>query len=265
MYEEKITINNRDKHPIVGMLRLPEKKGSWPLVIGSHGLYSRKERFYDHWISTWKLLHEEGYGTFLFDYTNNLGESYGLFENITVGQEVSDLEDVLSYFWTKQFVQKERIGLFGHSLGGMVELITASSMHTLHALIAIAPVFNFQIVRTMQVGAEGVHAWKERGYTKMFSRSLNEEFKVNYSFYEEGISYDMACIAGKIQTPVLVVQGDQDTSVPVNHAYDLIRCLHYPNELMIVENGDHNMRMEDYQRMIANKTLLFFNQYLKGI
>jgi dipeptidyl aminopeptidase/acylaminoacyl peptidase len=265
MYQEKITILNRDKHPIIGILTLPDKAGSWPLMIGCHGLYGTKEHFFEHWKTTWNIVQEEGYGTFLFDFTNNLGESYGTLEHMTVGQEVSDLEDVLSYFWTKQYVQKDRIVLFGHSLGGMIELITASSSPHIAAIIAIAPLFHFQAIRNAQVKDEGILAWKEKGYALFFSKAWNQEFKIQYQLYENGISYDMPKLVAHIQSPLLIIQGDNDSSVPINQSYDLIRHLNCPHELLMVENGDHSMRDTEQQRMIANKTLVFLNNHLKKL
>ncbi len=265
MIHEKITIKNRDKHDIIGILTLPNTKGSWPMIIGCHGLFTTKETFIEKWSTTLQMLHEEGYGSFMFDFTNNLGESFGQFENITVGQEVSDLEDVLSFFWTKQYVQKDRIGLLGHSLGGMVSLITAASSPTIAAQVVIAPVVNFQIVRLMQAGQEGVQAWKEKGYTIMHTRTLDRDFKIKYRFYEEGISYDMPQLAAEIKSPTLIIQGDQDDRVPVNQAYDLMKYLAAPKDLKIIDDGGHNLHTTDQQRQVANSTLLFLNKHLKGM
>ena len=72
--------------------------------------------------------------------------------------------------------------------------------------------------------------------------------------------------------PLLMIQGDKDTTIPVKHAYymeERANELDAPVEIMIVHNSGHNWRKVDADIQptrdeISEKTVSFFVNYLRG-
>ena len=72
--------------------------------------------------------------------------------------------------------------------------------------------------------------------------------------------------------PLLMIQGDKDTTIPVKHAYymkEKAEAAHAPVEIMIIKNAGHNWRQVDApiqptQAEIVAKTVDFFIQQLKA-
>ena len=70
--------------------------------------------------------------------------------------------------------------------------------------------------------------------------------------------------------PLLMIQGDKDTTIPVNHAYymdEKAKALKAPVEIMIVKNSGHNWRkvdadIEPSREVIIERTVQFFVDHL---
>lgn len=70
--------------------------------------------------------------------------------------------------------------------------------------------------------------------------------------------------------PLLMIQGDKDTTVPVKHAYYMqgkARALKAPVEIMIIKNSGHNWRkvdadIEPSREVIIERTVQFFVDHL---
>ncbi|CAA6677959.1 MULTISPECIES: alpha/beta hydrolase fold domain-containing protein [unclassified Lentimonas] len=69
--------------------------------------------------------------------------------------------------------------------------------------------------------------------------------------------------------PLLMIQGDTDTTIPVKHAYRMrkrARALEAPVEILIVKNAGHNWRraggdIEPSKEIITERTVAFFCQH----
>jgi acetyl esterase/lipase len=69
--------------------------------------------------------------------------------------------------------------------------------------------------------------------------------------------------------PLLMIQGDADTTIPVKHAYRMekrARALEAPVEILIVKNAGHNWRraggdIEPTKEVITERTVAFFLQH----
>jgi len=66
--------------------------------------------------------------------------------------------------------------------------------------------------------------------------------------------------------PLLMIQGDKDTTIPVKHAYymeEKAKALKAPVEIMIIKNSGHNWRkvdadIEPSREVIIKRTVQFF-------
>ena len=82
-------------------------------------------------------LREEGFATLTFDF-NGHGKSDGLFSEMTIPNEIEDLEQVLAYAQDLRFVRN--IALVGHSQGAIVAAMVAGKHpEEIKAVVALAP------------------------------------------------------------------------------------------------------------------------------
>jgi len=78
------------------------------------------------------------------------------------------------------------------------------------------------------------------------------------------------CYLTKDSPPLLMIQGDKDTTIPVKHAYymqEKAQALKAPVEIMIIKNAGHNWRRVDAdidpsRDEIIERTVQFFTDHL---
>lgn len=74
----------------------------------------------------------------------------------------------------------------------------------------------------------------------------------------------------KDSPPLLMIQGDKDTTIPVKHAYymkEKAEAVHAPVEIMIIKNAGHNWRsvgaaIEPTTDEIVQRTVSFLSAHL---
>ena len=109
--------------------------GSTDLVILCHGLNCDHNFDLMHRIE--KQLHTEGFATLTFDF-NGHGKSEGRFSEMTIPNEIEDLEQVLAYAQDLRFV--DDIALVGHSQGAVVAAMVAGKHpDDIKAVVLLAP------------------------------------------------------------------------------------------------------------------------------
>ena len=109
--------------------------GSADLVILCHGLNCDHNFDLMHRIE--KQLHADGFATLTFDF-NGHGASEGKFVDMTIPNEIEDLEQVLAYARDLHFV--DDIALVGHSQGAVVAAMTAGKYpDDIKAVVLLAP------------------------------------------------------------------------------------------------------------------------------
>jgi cephalosporin-C deacetylase-like acetyl esterase len=206
MKEEKVYFQNSKNQKLCGILYLPDKKGSFPVVIVCHGLSTSKES--RNTTMTYPELIKNGIAVFAFDFSGH-GKSEGKFENITISQAIDDLKSALNYIENKDFIDKKKIGLLGSSFGGITSIFVAAKDKRIKVLALKSPVTDFKYSAYKR---KDIKQWKEEGYI-MYHSAYQGNIKLNYSYYSDGIKYNAIKIAKRIKIPTLVVVGDKDITV----------------------------------------------------
>ena len=133
---EKVTIDgNRGKLSVV--LRKPSLKAGekCDLAILCHGFNADKDFFVLKMAA--ERLQADGIATLLFDF-NGHGESEGKFKDMTIPNEIADLDSVLAYVQKLPFVQD--VALAGHSQGGIVAAMAAGNhSDRIKSVVLLAP------------------------------------------------------------------------------------------------------------------------------
>ena len=128
-YEEEITFKNEKAgNTLAGTLTLPEKDGVYPAVIlitGS-GPQNRDEELLGHrpFLVLSDYLTRNGIAVLRFD-DRGIGASTGDFKTATSADFATDVEAGVDYLLQRKEIDKKKIGLIGHSEGGIIAPMVA--------------------------------------------------------------------------------------------------------------------------------------------
>ncbi len=249
-----------ERKKIGGFLYVPDgaKGEKFPAVILVHGfgggVHEEKNRFMCN------ELVKAGFVAFIFDfYDKPNGLSELSIEDTSMSLQLRVLRAAVDYIASLSFVDVNRIGLTGHSLGGMTVLLYTPTDLRVKALVVQSALSDFK-EKTLSNTWGDISVWKKQGY-KLFDRSWGG-MKVNYSFVEDGLKYNMYTIARKIKCPVLVFHGDKDVSVPLEQSERLMTFLKKSDEFVVLHGSGHTYKEE---RMNEKATLLLVEFMKKNL
>jgi pimeloyl-ACP methyl ester carboxylesterase len=220
------------------------------VVILGHGYLSNKKSRTNTALS--ERLNKAGISTISYDMYGH-GESEGDIVLLSISKVVDNLLAVYDYAKGQGY---SKIGLSGSSYTGIVSLIAASK-RDFTALSLKCPVFDSKRLWDSRHGPEGIQKWKEDGYIDAFGN------RWHYGAYEDASSYDMEDVASRITAPVLVIHGDRDVTVPLQHATDIVKHVKGENELVIVQGADHFFKDEAHFKTRISKSFEWLSKHLK--
>lgn len=159
-------------------------------------------------------LCHNGIATLRFDF-NGHGKSEGLFQNMTVLNEIEDLKDVIK--WAEQQSWVENISLLGHSQGGVVASMTAGELgdEVIKNLVLMAPaaVLRDDALRGNTMGAQ-YDPWN---MTSDYVQLPFGGLKLGRKYIETAVNLPIYETAFNYEGPVLVIHGTHDRVVPYTY------------------------------------------------
>ncbi|MDE3211608.1 MAG: prolyl oligopeptidase family serine peptidase [Bacteroidota bacterium] len=142
-HSEEVHYDNADKSiHFGGTFTYPNQGGPFPtaLLITGSGQQDRDETIFEHkpFAVIADYLTKRGYAILRVD-DRGVGEtSAGDLKNATSADFAKDVEAGLTYLRTRKEVDPTRLGLIGHSEGGLIEDIVASTDRKIYFLIMLA-------------------------------------------------------------------------------------------------------------------------------
>ena len=139
-YSEDVTFKNTKANiSLSGTLTLPKKDGVFPVVIlitGS-GKQNRDEELLGHkpFLIISDYLTKNGIAVLRYD-DRGVGQSKGDFN--TSADFATDVESAVAYLKNRKEVNKKKIGLVGHSEGGLIAPIVASKSKDISFIVLLA-------------------------------------------------------------------------------------------------------------------------------
>jgi hypothetical protein len=130
-YSENINFQNKKANiTLAGTLTLPKKEGNFPAVIlitGS-GPQNRDEEVFEHkpFLVIADYLTKNGIAVLRYD-DRGVAQSTGDFKVATTFDFASDVQSAISYLKTRKEINEKKIGLIGHSEGGIIAPIVAAA------------------------------------------------------------------------------------------------------------------------------------------
>lgn len=141
-YSEDVTFENKAANlNLAGTLTLPKKEGKFPVVImiSGSGPQNRNEELVGHkpFLVISDHLTRNGIGVLRFD-DRGTGESTGNHSSATSADFATDVQSAVSYLKTRKEIDLNNIGLMGHSEGGLIAPMVATTVKDINYIVLLA-------------------------------------------------------------------------------------------------------------------------------
>ena len=125
----------------------------------------------------------------------------GPLKSATTAQRADDIRSGISYLKGRKEINGNRIGLIGLSEGGIIAPMVSVTDSSIIAIVLMAgSATKGDVILDFQVGSSSWRQWEQGEWLEFF------------------IEYDPLPTAERVRCPVLILHGDQDEHVPVEHA-----------------------------------------------
>lgn len=140
--EEELTFpNEQAKLSLAGTLTLPPGPGPFPaaIFIGDSGRQDRDESIAGHrpFLVLADHLTRKGVAVLRFD-KRGIGKSTGNYDQATTDDFASDVEAALAYVKSRKEIDSKKIGLIGHSEGGIIAPLVAAHSNGVAWIVLLA-------------------------------------------------------------------------------------------------------------------------------
>lgn len=220
-----------------------------PMIIFAHGYKGYKD-----W-GCWNLIAEHfaqrDFFFVKFNFSHNGGtpeqpidfpdlEAFGN-NNLTI--ELDDLGAVIDYTLNnknlQQEIKKDKITLIGHSRGGGIVTLKAAEDARISSIVSWAGVSDFEMRFPK---GKVLNDWRNNGVYFIENSRTKQKMPHYFQFYEDFVAnkerLSIQKAVEKLTIPHLIVQGTDDTAVPVQEAKNL-HAWNPNSELYLIEGADH--------------------------
>ena len=239
--EQQIQFDNLLGESLTGSLHQPDGSPVGAVIAGHCFTCSRHTGVLRRICS---YLSDAGFMALRFDFSGN-GQSQGRFEQSTWSKQVSEMESAIA--WVQQ-QGVAWIGLAGHSLGAAIALLTAHRQAAVSAVCRVAG--RISATRPMHF----LTPWQQKELDaagRVDFTSRGRQLALTRDFFDDADSHDLTAVTRSLDTPMLVVHGDQDDIIPVSEAHLAKTANPGRVDLEIISGGDHMLAAPSYQQQVA--------------
>ena len=259
------------------VLHLPDSSAPVPCVVACHGLSASKDS--DKYLLLGDVLPRAGFALARFDF-RGCGESSGVEEETTIATRIEDVEAVLARLAAHPRLSGQ-FGLLGSSLGGFVALHVAARMDAdaartgVGARAAGALAERVLAVRANEragrpspdarprdFGVRAVVTWNAPSNLHELANDERHDGRgLGVPIFLELAThrYDSAPAGVPCH---LIVQGEADDVVPVDHGTLLHSRAGEPCDIVIIPAGDHRLTDPQHRRHAVDVSLEWFRRFL---
>ena len=226
-----------DRLELVGELYVPSVSEVHPTLCICHGIPASPP---DPTDKGYALLAQRfcyaGFTTLIFNF-RGAGRSEG---NLDILGWTRDLQAALDFLYNLKEVDKTRFCLLGFSGGAAVSVYTAAQDSRVSAVVTCACPADFHSLSQKETPLDSIQRFRQIGAIR------DKDFPPSIEDWQKGfeIITPIDWIDKISPRPLLLVHGDADELIPMEHAQKLYRRAKEPKELKIIAAAKHKMRLE---------------------
>jgi pimeloyl-ACP methyl ester carboxylesterase len=256
-----IAFESGDHETVRGVAFDPTTPPPHPAIIFAHGLLSTHQEFGDYP----EKFCARGYQVLAIDFRGH-GASDGMRGLISEARMVEDLRRALDFVSAQPGVDRQRLALFGHSLGGGAVICTAARDARVRALVAGATVGRlrdeigtsemllYRVIDRLNrlqkiVTKKPIYVPYRVSYEHIFADPESRKAAAAKGFLQKTLPADnishllaqdaIAC-AKQVRVPALIVQGEKDAVVQPASVRAVYDTLAGEKELYVVIGSGHS-------------------------
>jgi dipeptidyl aminopeptidase/acylaminoacyl peptidase len=248
---EDATFETSDGITLKGwLIKPPEEKPGMPAIIICHGLGANRSDFTDLAV----FLARRGYFVLTFDFRAH-GASVGSRSSLGYFEQ-KDVEAAIAFLTVHPRIDRNRIGIFGFSLGGSTAILTAARTGKFAAVAADSA---FTSLRDQAHRAI-------TGFYHLPSFPFVNLSILAYELYFQTAVKNISpeSVIGRIApVPLFIIAGEGDEMIPAENGRRLFRAAQEPKELWVIPVGGHGGTIaaagEEYNKRVG----AFFDKRLQ--
>jgi alpha/beta superfamily hydrolase len=243
-----------------GMLHSPENRdinSRVPIVIIFHGFCGNKMGPHFIFVKLSRLLERAGIASIRFDFAGS-GDSDGDFRDMTMGTELEDANHILDYVKSLEFVDKEKIGVLGLSMGGAIaSMLAGDRKDDISTMCLWAPAGNMdEVILSEHYISNNYEKYKQDSCFDVEGLLLGGEFVDNakeMKIYIKAAAYDKK---------TLLIHGDKDDVVLLSASKKYIDVYGELAELKVIKDAGHTFDKIEWEQQVLESTLEYLNKEL---
>ncbi len=248
---ETVVFRSGDGIELKGWLVKPRRaRRQSPAIIICHGLGANKSDFTELAVA----LSARGYSVLLFDFRAH-GDSGGSSSSLGL-YEQEDILAALGFLRLRSDIDRDRIAIYGFSMGGSAAILAAARSHAFYAVVADSPFASLRdqsrtaITRFYHLPSFPFFPLAMFGYAVFFQASADSVSPVNV-------------VSEIAPAPFLVIAADGDEMIPVENGRRLFAAAREPKELWIIPGAEHGATLASAGGMYEKRVGHFFDNALK--
>jgi hypothetical protein len=244
---------------IVGMLHLPNGRGRFPVAVLLHGFTGTKSEIHRMFVKLSRELAAHGVASLRFDVRGS-GDSAGDFEDLTLRSEIADTMEAIKFLRRHRRIDTRRLALVGLSMGAAVAAyVVGRERVRCKSLVLWAPVAEGSGILDDLSTPEAVASLAQTGITD-FGGNL-----VGVAFVRQFAEMKPLREIVKADCPVLIVHGERDETVSVEHADMYERAFRTAKRVVkkvVVPDSDHTFNRYIWERRAIIETVDWLGETL---
>jgi pimeloyl-ACP methyl ester carboxylesterase len=251
--KKPIIFSNPRKEKLWGILSFPQKRNRVPGLIICHGFAGSKST--RKFVKLSEALAKDGIATFRFDFSGH-GDSEGDFEKLSIKHEVEDLKSAYQTFVHNKKVDKEKIGILGHSMGALIAVIFQARYQKAKTLILLSPGLHQKELMKEWHSSREIKLWQKQRYLD------SSKGRIGVQYLNEAQEKDWSEISSRIEIPTLLIHGNKDDDVPIKYTKEILKKLGGPKKLTLVNGADHHFESWKARRSLIALTSEWLKNHL---